>query len=1589
MINNNSEDKGSVGSIPLLGAETDDLDFRSWHTAMSASIVSLTTDYNLLVDAAPPPGQDLLAIAQMGNANQRRVAEALKTQSDVWIKGQKRASSLLLTAVAKNKNATNILSRQRTEAVVVPPLRAGEHLPIADMLNCLYNHYIPVNELRAIKAENEIKRTILQRNEPLTKFLVRFEHGLELARAQGKNFTLIEQKALLDKCLRSGEKVMDNVINTLQMNMAPMTWVEVTSYLSRYDDTEMGSARILPSKPRGNNLDSVAFIQGDKKNTNYKKLNQEKKNVVCSSCNKRGHDEKNCWKAHPEKLPEKFKKKRKSGADNSSEQSNNKRKRGSWPQNDGDGNEVSMLSDNVESIMNIVSYINDDSCIFLDSCASRTLLLLNSKHLLTDFRKTNKSIGTADKSAVIQVTGIGVMAGEQADFCPSLRRPIVSLGRVHKWGLTAKLPPEGKPMLVDKFDNVLLEGEYILSMPCFELCDIYDFLLSRAEVATDTVCAVTRLMEKKSDKLVKKRKKTDLWSGDDCRVLPQKNLNDQEKMQLFHNRMGHVFCKKLVDGYMRMLYSGFTIPRSMIRPKGLSMMSKCSSCYKSKQKRISFHPSDEFTQNYLAGECLYFDLHMFINCIGYDKTCMRANYTDAATGVTLSYGLESSSQLIDTLDLVLHDYHLKYGFVWKYLHSDQERGLEGGEVATWLAKHRDIQRITSPTDTPELNGVAEGVNKLLGQMTLSMLTHSGREPQFWPGAYNYAVQIKLVLPAKTVQGWMSPFEFITKRTPNVSHFRVWGSKCFVLEPRNEHRKDWHPKSVVGFFLSLSTEPIGYDVWVPELRGVVTAVNVEFDEVIPDPGVEYHESLKNQLLPISEAELSISQLRRKYIKKHFVDDESGLLYEVVNIRMLKDRTLIADVRVVGDKKMARQPFHVAEMMRLVDEPVNRESVIKRLTEELDVEDAKRESAGSSRDSGDLSEVDEFMLAEESAVIVLDSIDALGEEKYPDTSDEKSDCETNPCTEVYNVVMALGAEVDTSARQGEPCSEDVPQNRAAMLRLPKEQRDLYIAAEKRELDSIEKQSVIEGEVPIPAGVKPIGSRFVYSIKDAVAQEGHGAQSGDLPDLEKARLVMKDFKNREDDFRETYAPTGRAVTFRILILLSIILLMTCDHLDVNTAFLYASLVNPLYMSPPTGYPCQAGYCLKVVKALYGCRTAPREWYKVLKLFVISLGFKQSVLDPCLFVSGTGDSFAMIFYVDNILVFTKVGTYYAQFRIANFLERFACKNLGNVRRFNGVWVEFGKDFSSVRLHQSSYCQKIVKKYRDYWEDVYKKPKKTPLPQDIQERLGMNMPDPVTGDDYFAWWDTFPYLQMIGAALYLAINTRPDIMFAVCMLARYSKGKPMEACRALCWLFAYLSGTADIGLVYSSFGGLSFEDILDLFGYSDADWASDWRTRRSTGGYLVYACGGPLAWGSKLMAMIAALSMESKYIVAYFLGQQLLYILNLLSELGFVITKQIPFFMDAMAAIQALRNSSFHACIKHVDIKWHWLRNLIGSIFALHHVRSADMAADLLTKMPTLRVWLSLLPHVLGEELRSSTEVVVAQTRAKDVVFPSGVRKP
>jgi hypothetical protein len=206
----------------------------------------------------------------------------------------------------------------------------------------------------------------------------------------------------------------------------------------------------------------------------------------------------------------------------------------------------------------------------------------------------------------------------------------------------------------------------------------------------------------------------------------------------------------------------------------------------------------------------------------------------------------------------------------------------------------------------------------------------------------------------------------------------------------------------------------------------------------------------------------------------------------------------------------------------------------------------------------------------------------------------------------------------------------------------------------------------------------------------------------------------------------------------------------------------------------------------------------------------------------------------------------------------------------------------------------------------------------------------------------------------------------------------------------SYLSGTVGMGLTYivdQSRIGQTIEQIMDLYGMSDADWASCLRTRRSTSGWLVFALGGVIAWGSKLMATIAASSMESEYMSAYFLGQQLLWYRGLMQEIGFPLRKATPFFMDAAAALYALKNPALRTRSKHIDVKIKWLMMNYLQHFIYIHVRTEDMTADLLTKPSALKVWVELIGHLMGIDMRSSVQLHLAQERAKGLPYPKRPR--
>ena len=137
-------------------------------------------------------------------------------------------------------------------------------------------------------------------------------------------------------------------------------------------------------------------------------------------------------------------------------------------------------------------------------------------------------------------------------------------------------------------------------------------------------------------------------------------------------------------------------------------------------------------------------------------------------------------------------------------------------------------------------------------------------------------------------------------------------------------------------------------------------------------------------------------------------------------------------------------------------------------------------------------------------------------------------------------------------------------------------------------------------------------------------------------KSRLVVQGFSQVEGvDYEETFAPVSKVTTFRLMLALSRVLKLKIHQLDVDSAFLYADLDEDVYMTPPPGMNIKSGYCLKLDKSLYGLKQAPRNWNKNIVDQITSMGFKQCVLDNCLFVKEEdNETYLISLYVDDILV-------------------------------------------------------------------------------------------------------------------------------------------------------------------------------------------------------------------------------------------------------------------------------------------------------------------------------------------------------------------
>jgi len=466
-----------------------------------------------------------------------------------------------------------------------------------------------------------------------------------------------------------------------------------------------------------------------------------------------------------------------------------------------------------------------------------------------------------------------------------------------------------------------------------------------------------------------------------------------------------------------------------------------------------------------------------------------------------------------------------------------------------------------------------------------------------------------------------------------------------------------------------------------------------------------------------------------------------------------------------------------------------------------------------------------------------------------------------------------------------------------------------------------------VHTPTGTRLIKSKYVYKIKKD--------WTGKIT-KRKSRLVVQGFLQQEGvDYNETYAPVAKATTFRLLLALTKTLKLHLHQLDVDSAFPYADLDEDVFMTPPPGMDIPEGFCLKLLKSLYGLKQAPRNWNKNIVEHIKSLGFKQCVLDNCLFVKHIGEEIYLLsLYVDDILVAGSNLTEIERIK-KQFTDRYEMKDLGELNYYLGMKISRTTQF--IKLDQSGYIREILEKYNYLLAGQESKTYNTPMERELKlrkhETISMT-------ENQKAYVSKFPYQNIVGALLYLALNTRPDIAYSVGVLARFNSYPNFRACKALLRVLIYLRTTSTLGIKFSG-------TELNLFAFSDADWAGDLDSRRSTTGYVAYAAGGPIAWQSKLQSTVAVSTMEAEYMSAFGAIQELIWLKGVLSEIGIPLDDPITLHMDAKSAIALAKNPMHHKRSKHIDIKYHWLREHTYEDGTIHleHCATEDMVADLMTK--------------------------------------------
>ncbi|KAK8933315.1 hypothetical protein KSP39_PZI015777 [Platanthera zijinensis] len=414
----------------------------------------------------------------------------------------------------------------------------------------------------------------------------------------------------------------------------------------------------------------------------------------------------------------------------------------------------------------------------------------------------------------------------------------------------------------------------------------------------------------------------------------------------------------------------------------------------------------------------------------------------------------------------------------------------------------------------------------------------------------------------------------------------------------------------------------------------------------------------------------------------------------------------------------------------------------------------------------------------------------------------------------------------------------------------------------------------------------------------------------------------------------------SLRILLSLAASRQRALHQLDIKNAFLHGLLEEEVYMEQPPGFVAE-GERTKVCRllaSLYGLKQSPRAWFARFRAMVTQFGLIKSTKDSSLFYqNSSAGTILLLIYVDDIVITGSNVEGISNLK-AFLHSNFQTKDLGPLRYFLGI--EVTHDDHSLFICQRKYTL------------------------DLLSDLGMSncghVDFPLEPGEKSLHAESKPfdspekYRRIVGKLNYLTM-TRPNIACTVSKVSQFMAAPTVSQWESVLRIVRYVKKDPGLGISYKDRGHSNLE------AYSDSDWAGCLATRKSTTRFIVFMGGNLVSWKSKKQTTVARSSVEAEYRAMSHTVAEIMWVRQILCEIGYPVQDPTPLWCDNQAAIQIATNPVFHERTKHIEVDCHFVREKYEEgLISLTHVKTGDQVADILTKGVT-RTRMNFICNKLG----------------------------